>query len=136
MNSEDLDELVKQYTKEKKQKQRAMEEKAECQHCGKQMSAKSLKYSHKRNCKKDPSNAPAPPPPPPAPEPTAKIRSRKTVVKKQKAEPEPEYVIQSAPPEDIKQPFTTSYVRLMELQRSARTQQKQQRMKTLASQAF
>ena len=138
IDSEDLDNLVKQYTKERKQKKKAVEVKSECQHCGKSMSAKSLKYSHVKNCKSNPINQPPPPrPPSPEPEPKSKVRPpRKTISKKKPDDVQVQYEIQEAPAKEAQQPFTTSYLKLVELQRSARTQQKQQRMRSLASQAF
>ncbi len=142
IDSEDLDNLVKQYTKERKQKKKADEVKSECQHCGKSMSAKSLKYSHVKNCKSNPINQPPPPrPPSPEPEPIKKAKTRvkqprKTMHKQPSSDTEVQFEIQEPMAKEISQPFTTSYIRLTELQKSARTQQKQQRMKTLASQAF
>ena len=73
--SEDLDALVKEYSRARKQKLKDQDVKSECQHCGKLMSAKSLKYSHKKNCKEDPSNKP-PPTPPPSPPPSPITRKR------------------------------------------------------------
>ena len=143
IDSEDLDNLVKQYTKERKQKKKAVEVKSECQHCGKSMSAKSLKYSHVKNCKSNPINQPPPPrPPSPEPEPKAKPKSkvrppRKTINKKKpSSDTEVQFEIQEPTAKEVEQPFTTNYLKLVELQKSARTQQKQQRMKSLASQAF
>jgi hypothetical protein len=67
--SEDLEALVQEYTRGQKLKQKANEVKAQCQHCDKVMSSKSLKYSHQKNCKKDPRNIPSEPEPEPEPEP-------------------------------------------------------------------
>ena len=142
IDSEDLDTLVKQYTKERKQKKKAVEVKSECDHCGKSMSAKSLKYSHVKNCKSNPINQPPPPrPPSPEPAPIAKPKSkvrapRKTISKKKSDDVQVEYEIQEPTVKEVEQPLTTSYLKLVELQKSARNQQKQQRMRSLASQAF
>ena len=46
-DSDDLEELVKEYQKVKRQKQKANEPRATCQHCDKEMSMKSLRYSSK-----------------------------------------------------------------------------------------
>ena len=140
LNSEDLDNLVKEYTKKRNQKKKQTEPKSECQHCGKTMSSKSLKYSHQKSCKSDPKNKPLPPPPPPSPPQSPKPKTRpprKTISKQKKMEQESiPHEIQTPEVEDVKEPLTTSYIKLMELQRSAKAQQKQQRMKNLASQAF
>ena len=74
--SEDLEALVQEYTRGQKLKQKANEVKAQCQHCDKVMSSKSLKYSHQKNCKKDPSNNPVEPEPEPEP-PTKKCEETK-----------------------------------------------------------
>ena len=153
LNSEDLDHLVKEYTKQQKLKKQKSEPKSECQHCGKSMSSKSLKYTHQKNCKSDPKNrppSPTPPlaPPPPSlqplstPEPNLRPKPksrppRKTIVKQKMVEQEEvPYEIQTSDVPDVKEPLTTSYIKLMELQRSAKVQQTKQRMKNLASQAF
>ena len=136
-DSDDLEELVKEYQKEKRQKQKANEPRATCQHCDKEMSMKSLRYSHQKNCKKDPINSPPPPPPPPTPVEPVRMKSRsprkKATVKKEEVIA---YKIEEPVKEEIKEPLTTNYVRLAEQQRSARITQKSQRMKKLASQAF
>ena len=141
LNSDDLDHLVKEYTKQRNQKKKETEPKSDCQHCGKSMSLKSLKYSHQKSCKSDPRNQPPPPqpsPPSPPPNPKPKIKPpRKTIVKQKKVElEEVPYEIQTPDPHDVKEPLTTSYIKLMELQRSTKVQQIKQRMKNLASQAF
>lgn len=136
VDSDDLEDLVKEYTKQKKQKRRETEQKVGCNHCGKQMSAKSLRYSHQMNCKADPANQPPPPPPPLPTEPVKmKIKRSASVARskpKAKPETETEHVIIAPEPEELKPSLTTNYVRLMELKRS----QKQSRIKSLASQAF
>jgi len=144
---------VKEYTKQQKLKKQQSEPKTECQHCKKSMSSKSLKYTHQKNCKMDPKNrppSPTPPPPPPPPSlqplstpepnlrPKPKSRPpRKTIVKQKMVEQEEvPYEIQKPDDHDVKEPLTTNYIKLMELQRSAKVQQTKQRMKNLASQAF
>jgi hypothetical protein len=148
LNSEDLDHLVKEYTKQQKLKKQQSEPKSECQHCGKSMSSKSLKYTHQKNCKMDPKNRPPSPTPPPSlqplstPEPNLRPKPksrppRKTIIKQKMVEQEEvPYEIQKTDDHDVKEPLTTSYIKLMELQRSAKVQQTKQRMKNLASQAF
>jgi hypothetical protein len=85
VNSEDLDNLVKEYTKQRKQKKKDVEPKSECKDCGKVMSSKSLKYSHAKNCKNKPAPIPEPPTAPPSPVEKPKL-PRKTIVKKKKVE--------------------------------------------------
>ena len=141
VDSEDLDNLVKEYTKQRNQKRKQTEHKSECQHCGKTMSSKSLKYSHQKSCKSDPRNKPPPPPPPPPSPPQSPKQKprppRKTIAKQKKVEQqEVRFEIQQPDAPDVKEPLTTSYIKLMELQKSAKAQQKRQRMKNLASQAF
>ena len=132
VDSEDLEELVKEYTKQRKRKQKESDPRVGCQHCGKQMSAKSLKYSHQRNCKSDPANLP-PPPPPPAPVPHEPAKMKTRAPRKQTKPQEVEYeIIPPSRQEEAPQPLTTSYVKLMETKRN----QKQARIKSLASQAF
>ena len=105
-----------------------------CQYCDKEMSAKSLKYSHQKNCKEDPINKP-PPPPPPTPEPIVAKPKRRAPVKKTMIEQD---TIEIQPPvkEEITQPFTTNYIRLATVQHAERNELKKKRMKSLASQAF
>ena len=67
IDSEDLAVLVKEYANERRQKLKESEPKMKCQYCDKEMSAKSIKYSHFKNCKQHPRNKPPPPPPPVAP---------------------------------------------------------------------
>ena len=72
VDSDDLAVLVKEYANERRHKLKESAPKVVCQYCDKEMSAKSLKYSHQKNCKEDPINKP-PPPPPPTPEPIVAI---------------------------------------------------------------
>ena len=133
MNSEDLDRLVEEYTKERKLKQKKEVPKAECEYCGKQMSSKSLKYSHIKSCKSKP--VAAEPEPEPLPEPEVLKPKRKTPVRRTIKKAEPQQPAEIHPPlkEDIKEPFTTSYLRVSMLRKSEHLEQK---MKNLASQAF
>ena len=140
-DSEDLEALVQEYTKERKLKQRANEVKSQCQHCDKLMSSKTLKYSHQKNCKKDPINNALEPEPEPEPEPGPEPEPPKQIARKpspatvKRIETKTDYEIQ--PDVEIKQPsLTTNYVHLKEVQRVARHDQKVKRMKILASQAF
>ena len=138
VDSEDLEYLVKEYTKQKQQRRKETEPRVGCQHCGKQMSAKSLEYAHQRNCKQDPANLP-PPPPPPAPTSTEPVKM-KTRAPRRKATKEEAPVNVGAAVDHVilsntieaSQPLTTSYVKLMELKQI----QKQARIKNLAAQAF
>ena len=136
VNSEDLDNLVKEYTKQRKQKKKDVEPKSECQNCGKVMSSKSLKYSHAKNCKNKPVPIPEPPSMPPSPVEKPKL-PRKTIAKKKKVEKqEVTFEARKVEDHDTNNNLTTNYVQLMELQKRARALHKQERMKNLASQAF
>ena len=134
VDSDDLAVLVKEYANERRHKLKESAPKVVCQYCDKEMSAKSLKYSHQKNCKEDPINKP-PPPPPPTPEPIIAKPKRRAPVKKTMIEQD---TIEIQPPvkEEITQPFTTNYIRLATVQNAERNELKKKRMKSLASQAF
>ena len=134
VDSDDLAVLVKEYANERRHKLKESAPKVVCQYCDKEMSAKSLKYSHQKNCKEDPINKP-PPPPPPTPEPIVAKPKRRAPVKKTMIEQD---TIEIQPPvkEEITQPFTTNYIRLATVQNAERNELKKKRMKSLASQAF
>ena len=143
IDSDDLAVLVKEYADERRQKLKESEPKMVCQYCDKSMSAKSLKYSHQKNCKQDPRNKPPPPPPPtPIPAPIVAKPKRRAPVKKtvdlEKRVAEQYLTIEIQPPvkEDITQPFTTNYIRLATVRNAERVELKKKRMKSLASQAF
>ena len=133
VDSDDLAVLVKEYANERRHKLKESAPKVVCQYCDKEMSAKSLKYSHQKNCKEDPINKP--PPPPPTPEPIVVKPKRRAPVKKTMIEQD---TIEIQPPvkEEITQPFTTNYIRLATVQNAERNELKKKRMKSLASQAF
>ena len=134
VDSDDLAVLVKEYANKRRHKLKESAPKVVCQYCDKEMSAKSLKYSHQKNCKEDPINKP-PPPPPPTPEPIIAKPKRRAPVKKTMIEQD---TIEIQPPvkEEITQPFTTNYIRLATVQNAERNELKKKRMKSLASQAF
>ena len=142
IDSDDLAVLVKEYANERRHKLKESQPRTLCQYCDKAMSAKSLKYSHQKNCKQDPRNQPAPPPPPPPPtpepEPVVMKTKRRAPVKRTAYKEEMRETVEIHPPtkEDIKEPFTTSYVRLTTVQNMERVELKKKRMKTLVSQAF
>ena len=137
IDSDDLAVLVKEYANERRHKLKESQPRTLCQYCDKAMSAKSLKYSHQKNCKQDPRNQPAPPPPTPEPEPVV-IKTKRRIPVKRTILKEKHETVEIHPPtkEDIKEPFTTSYVRLATVQNMERVELKKKRMKTLVSQAF
>ena len=132
IDSEDLAVLVKEYANERRQKLKESEPKMKCQYCDKEMSAKSIKYSHFKNCKQHPRNKPPPPPPPVAPVVKTKRRApiKKTVIEQD--------TIEIHPPikEEVKEPLNISYIRVSTTQNAERIELKKKRMKSLASQAF
>ena len=139
VDSDDLAVLVKEYANERRHKLKESAPKVVCQYCDKEMSAKSLKYSHQKNCKEDPINKP--PPPPPTPEPIVVKPKRRAPVKRtvnvDKLVAEQDTIeIQPPVKEEITQPFTTNYIRLATVQNAERNELKKKRMKSLASQAF
>ena len=115
-----------------------------CDHCGKEMLMKTLKYSHMKLCMP---SAPTPPPPPPPPTPVEKPKAKRAPPKpKPKPEavasqettfvPKPKPIFDGVVDFNGNNKPVLSQEQLFQQFRQDRLQQKQTRIKSLISQAF
>ena len=95
--------------------------KVSCPDCKKDMSAKSLKYSHAKNCKAKP----APPPPPPPPEP-----------KKRAPRPKKPQVVEETQEQYLQREVVPTVQQLILAERAMRQGVRKQKFQALLSDAF
>ena len=106
-------------TKEEPKKQKAEQQMATCELCGKTMLVKNLKYAHPKVCKKRPPSPPRPPPP------TPNIIVEKVVVM-QNSQPQEQYKVQTA----------TDTTSILNSLRQQHTEARKQKFKNLIANAF
>ena len=125
INTEEIMTVISEHRKKKQapaeepETQPKEEAKATCPDCNKIMSAKSLKYSHSKNCKSKP-----PPPPPPEP--------KKRVSKPRQPKVAPEV----AQEQYFRQEVAPTIQELIQAERAMRQDARKNKFKSLLSDAF